>query len=160
MAQPTTMRGCWRVVSYIIQPFNLHLDFWKSRSVSNIRKISGPAYLIFFSVHLSFFSVCHLSFFQVYGTNLKKIHVNWKKNQVCRTLIFQNLDFQKSRWRLNGRLSLVAHWFEHVKFWILNIVFFRQAQLTHPDQWATNDIRVEYEKWHFLRYHNTYNWFF
>ena len=44
----------------------------KSRSVSNLRKISGPAHLIFFSVHLSFFSVCHLSFFQVYGINLKK----------------------------------------------------------------------------------------
>ena len=39
-------------------------------SVSNLRKISGPAHLIFFSVRLSFFfSVCHLSFFQVYGTN-------------------------------------------------------------------------------------------
>ena len=35
----------------------------KSRSVSNIRKISGPA-------HLDFFSVCRLDFFQVYGINL------------------------------------------------------------------------------------------
>ena len=35
----------------------------KSRSVSNLRKISGPA-------HLDFFSVCHLDFFQVYGINL------------------------------------------------------------------------------------------
>ena len=33
------------------------------RSVSNLRKISGPA-------HLDFFSVCHLDFFQVYGINL------------------------------------------------------------------------------------------
>ena len=32
----------------------------KSRSVSNLRKISGPA-------HLDFFSVCHLDFFQVYA---------------------------------------------------------------------------------------------
>ena len=49
----------------------------KSRSVSNL---SGHAHLIFFSVHLSFFSVCHLDFLQVYGTNLKKILLtNWKK---------------------------------------------------------------------------------
>ena len=36
----------------------------KLGSVSNLRKISGPAHLIFFSVHLSFFSVCHLDFFR------------------------------------------------------------------------------------------------
>ena len=29
----------------------------KLRSVSNLRKISSPAHLIFFSVHLNFFSV-------------------------------------------------------------------------------------------------------
>ena len=34
----------------------------KSRSTSNLRKISGPALL-------DFFSVCHLDFFQVYGIN-------------------------------------------------------------------------------------------
>ena len=62
------------------RPFNLHLDFWKSRSVSNLIKIPVPVHLIFFSVHLNFFSVCHLNFFQVYGTNLKKIQLtNWKK---------------------------------------------------------------------------------
>ena len=34
-------------------PFNLHLDFWKSRSVSNCRKILGPANLDFFlGLHL------------------------------------------------------------------------------------------------------------
>ena len=49
-------------------PFNFTLisknqGFEKSRSVSNIRKISGPA-------HLDFFSVCRLDFFQVYGINL------------------------------------------------------------------------------------------
>ena len=37
----------------------------KLRPVSNLRKISGPA-------HLDFFSVCHLDFFQVYGINLAK----------------------------------------------------------------------------------------
>ena len=35
----------------------------KLRSVSDHRKISGPA-------HLDFFSVCHPDFFQVYGINL------------------------------------------------------------------------------------------
>ena len=44
----------------------------KLRSVSNLRKISGPAELNFFSVHLSFFSVCHLNFFQIYGINFEK----------------------------------------------------------------------------------------
>ena len=35
------------------RPFNLHLDFWKSRSASNLRKISGPANLDFFlGLHL------------------------------------------------------------------------------------------------------------
>ena len=53
----------------------------KLRSISNLRKISGLAHLIFFSVDLSFFSVCHLDFFQVYGTNLKKNPVDkLKKN--------------------------------------------------------------------------------
>ena len=47
----------------------------KSSSVSNLRKISVPVHLIFFSVHLIFFSNCHLNFFQVYGTNLKKIQL-------------------------------------------------------------------------------------
>ena len=36
----------------------------KLRSILNLRKISGPAELNFFSVHLSFFSVCHLDFFR------------------------------------------------------------------------------------------------
>ena len=35
----------------------------KLRSVSNLRKISGPA-------HIIFFSVCHLDFFQVYSVHL------------------------------------------------------------------------------------------
>ena len=37
----------------------------KSRSASNLRKISVPA-------HLIFFSVCHLNFFQIYGINFEK----------------------------------------------------------------------------------------
>ena len=71
----------------------------KLRSVSNLRKISGPAHLNFFSVDLIFFSVCHLNFFHVYGINLKKIQVTnwkktqvyWKKNQVCRTWNFSKV---------------------------------------------------------------------
>ena len=47
----------------------------KLRSISNLRKISGPAHLIFFSVHLSFFFSLSPGFFQVYGINLKKIQV-------------------------------------------------------------------------------------
>jgi hypothetical protein len=35
----------------------------KLRSVSILKKMSGPE-------HLDFFSVCHLDFFQVYGINL------------------------------------------------------------------------------------------
>ena len=66
---------------------------------SNLIKISVPVHLIFFSVHLNFFSVCHLNFFQVYGINLKKnpddklkkIQVYWKKIQVCRTWNFSKV---------------------------------------------------------------------
>ena len=58
------------------RPFNLHLDFWKSRYLSNLRKISGHAHLIFFSVHLSFFFSLSLGFFQVYG---RDIHIECSK---------------------------------------------------------------------------------
>ena len=40
----------------------------KLRSASNLRKISVPA-------HLNFFSVCHLNFFLIYTIDLKKIQV-------------------------------------------------------------------------------------
>ena len=58
----------------------------KSRSASNLRKISVPA-------QLNFFSVCHLSFFfKIYTIDLKKIQVtNWKKNQVCRNWNFSKV---------------------------------------------------------------------
>ena len=80
----------------------------KLRSVSNLRKISGPA-------HLDFFSVCHLDFFQVYGINLAFfLGGDLEKNPGLQdlkffqglklTVIFQDLDFQKSRCRLKGRL--------------------------------------------------------
>ena len=55
----------------------------KLRSISNLRKISGPAHMNFFSVDLSYFSVCHLNSFQIYTINIKKIQVtNWKKIKV------------------------------------------------------------------------------
>ena len=71
----------------------------KLRSTSNLRKISGPAHLNFFSVHLRFFFSLSPGFFQVYGINLKKIQVtNWKKTQVywkktqeCRTWNFSKV---------------------------------------------------------------------
>ena len=52
------------------QPFNLRLDsesegLEKSRFGSNLKKISVPA-------HLIFFSVCHLNCFQIYGINFEK----------------------------------------------------------------------------------------
>ena len=55
------------------------------RSASNLRKNSVPA-------HLNFFSVCHLSFFQIYTIDLKKTQVtNWKKIQVCRNWNFSKV---------------------------------------------------------------------
>ena len=57
------------------------------------------------------FLVCHLDFFQIYSLNLA-FFSRWrprKKIQVFsglkQTLISQDLDFQKSRCRLNGQLS-------------------------------------------------------
>ena len=55
----------------------------KLRSASNLRKISAPA-------HLIFFSVCHLSFFlnlyhkpeKIQETNLKKTQVYWKGPEI------------------------------------------------------------------------------
>ena len=60
-------------------PFNLHLDFWKSRSwkikvcfiLWNYFRSCKPGF---------FFSVCHLDFFQVYDTNQKKKSVDKLKN--------------------------------------------------------------------------------
>ena len=49
------------------RPFNLLISenqgLEKLRSVSNLKRISGPA-------HLDFFSVFRLNFLQVYGVNL------------------------------------------------------------------------------------------
>ena len=68
-----------------MQLFIPHLDFWKSRSVSNLIKNSVPVHLIFF------FSLSP-DFFQVYGTNLKKNPVDkLKKIQICRTWNFSKV---------------------------------------------------------------------
>ena len=54
----------------------------KSRSISNLGKISGPA-------QLEFFSVCHLDFFQIYvwykSSFFSTWRLDWKKIQFCRT---------------------------------------------------------------------------
>ena len=77
----------WRVMSTYNRPFNLNLDLWKSRSwkikaCSNLRKISGPGNLNFFSVDLNFFSLSTEFFSDLYhkpkknpGDKLKKIQV-------------------------------------------------------------------------------------
>ena len=72
----------------------------KSRSASNLIKTSVPVHLNFFFSAPDFFSVCHLNFFQVYGTNLKKksswqnekkIRSTEKKIQVCSTWNFSKV---------------------------------------------------------------------
>ena len=81
----------------------------KSKYVSNRRKISGPA-------NLDFFSVCHLDFFQVYSINLAFfLGRDLEKSPglqdlkfffgLKQTLISEDLDFQKSRCRLKGRMK-------------------------------------------------------
>ena len=76
----------WNTPKAYSRPFNLHLDFWnqgleKSSSVSNLRKISGPAHLDFFFQFITWI------FFRFL------------------VLIFQDLDFQKSRCKLKGRVA-------------------------------------------------------
>ena len=73
-------------ILYYSRPFNLHLDFWKSRSWEiNVcfnpkKKFRSCKPDFFFSVHLRFFFSLSPGFFQVYGINLQKIQVtNWKK---------------------------------------------------------------------------------
>ena len=73
----------------------------KLRSVSNLRKISGPA-------HLDFFSVCHLDFFQVYGINLA-FFSRWrprKKSRFAGPEIFL---------RFEADLDFSRPWFSEIK---------------------------------------------
>ena len=62
----------------------------KLRSVSNLRKISSPSHLNFFSVHLNFFSVCHLDFFSGlwYKSEKKSRWQTEKKNPGLQDLKF------------------------------------------------------------------------
>ena len=92
--------------------------FEKLRSFSNLRKISGPAHLIFFFSKPEFFFSLSTGFFSdLYhkpeknsGDKLKKNSGDkLKKNSglqelkgLKQTLISQDLHFQKSRYRLNG----------------------------------------------------------
>ena len=77
------------------QPFNLHIDFWKSRSweikawpVSNLRKISRPAQLNFFQFITWIFFTCwrYKSSFFTRGDQ--------KTIQVCRSWFFKTLIFR------------------------------------------------------------------
>ena len=73
----------------------------KSRSVSNLRKISGSA-------HLDFFSVCHLDFFQVYGMNLA-FFSRWrprKKSRFAEPEIFL---------RFEADIDFSRPWFSEIK---------------------------------------------
>ena len=78
--------------------------FEKSRSVSNLRKIPGPAHLIFFQ-----FINCFFFFSDLYhkpekksGDKLKKKSGVQELKGLKQTLINQDLNFQKSRCRING----------------------------------------------------------
>ena len=55
---------------------------WKLRSVSNLRKILGPAHLNFFFSTPEVFVSLSPGFFQVYSINLKK-----KRNYLCLILL-------------------------------------------------------------------------
>ena len=80
------------VSQHIIQPFILHLDFWKSRSVSNLRKISGPAHLsFFFSLSHEFFSDLYHKPEKIQVTNWKKTQVYWQKILLCKTWNFSKV---------------------------------------------------------------------
>ena len=86
---------------------------------------------------------------------------------ICRSLYFlsredlesiQDLNMRLDNWTYNLNtnqlwlMSLVAHWFGCIEFWIFVVVFYRQAQLkkiktniqnsTSPNWWATKDIMV------------------
>ena len=79
------------------------------RSVSNLRKISGPAHLNFFQFTWVFFSVCHLDFFLAYGINLAFSKWRTRKNPGLKKLKFfyglkRTLIFR--RCRLKGRLCM------------------------------------------------------
>ena len=70
----------------------------------------------------------------------------------------QDLNMKLDNWTYNLNtnqlwlMSLVAHWFGRIEFWIFVVVFYRQAQLkkiktniqnsTSPNWWATKDIMV------------------
>ena len=101
IVQRLTPANCKIYKGWFSRPFDLHLDFWKSscleklRSVSNLRKISVPAHLIFFSVDLNFFSVCQLDFFQICTISHKLS--NYTFGHLICTFISENQGLDKSR---------------------------------------------------------------
>ena len=84
------------------------------RSASNLRKISGPAHLIFFSVDLSFFSVCHLNFFQIYTINLKKSRWQTEKKLRCTEKKFRCAG-PEIFLRFKTDLNFSRPWFSEIK---------------------------------------------
>ena len=99
---------------FVKWPFILHLNFWKSRSVSNLRKSSGPPHLIFFPVHLScFFQFVSWIFSGLWykseknsGDKLKKNQVYWKKFSCAGPEIFL---------RFETDLNFSRPWFSEIK---------------------------------------------
>ena len=107
----------------------------KLRSILNLRKISGPAELIFFSVHLNFFSVCHLNFFQIYTINLKKSRWQTEKKLRCTEKKFRSAG-PEIFLRFETDLNFSRPWFSEIKvqikwpsdwFWYI-----------HKSSWANN----------------------
>ena len=86
----------------------------KLRSASNLRKISGPAQLSFFSVHLNFFSVCHLIFFQIYTINLKKSRWQTEKKLRCTEKKFRCAG-PEIFLRFETDLNFSRPWFSEIK---------------------------------------------
>ena len=83
----------WTTYSHLICTLiskNQGLD--KLRSISNLRKISGPAHLnFFFSLSPEFFSGLWYKSENNSVDKLKKNQVYWKKIQVCRTWNFSKV---------------------------------------------------------------------
>ena len=87
----------------------------KSRSILNLRKISSPAQLNFFSVHLIFFFSLSPDFFvDLYHKPEKIQETNWKKQLRCteKKFRFAGPEFFL---RIETDLNLSRPWFSEIK---------------------------------------------
>ena len=106
----------------------------KLRSVSNLRKISGPAELNFFSVHLNFFfQFVTWVFFRFMLLIWKKTQVtNWKKTQVsCTEKKFSSAG-PEIFLRFKIDLSFSRPWFSEIKAqnkWLTYCLAFARIEL-------------------------------